>query len=140
MDPKFWDLYGWIFLHAVTMNYLKNPRIEIKPFIEIFFSNLTRVLPCEKCARHYKQHIQDDPIEPALENRGKLVRWLIKIHNKVNQDLGKPQYTYDQVIEEYKYKLMNVDRDETMVYKVIIGALLLFIVFKFSKNKSKVVL
>ena len=81
-----------------------------------------------------KQHIQDDPIEPALENRGKLVRWFIKIHNKVNQDLGKPQYTYEQVIEEYKYKLMNVDRDETMVYKVIIGALLLFIVFKFLKK------
>ena len=136
MNPKFWgDHHGWIFLHAVTIDILKNPRIEIKPFIEIFFFKFNlRVLPCEKCAYHYKQHIQDDPIEPALENRGKLVRWLIKIHNKVNQDLGKPQYTYDQVIEEYKYKLMNVDHDETMVYKVIIGALLLFIVFKFLKK------
>ena len=108
--------------------------IEIKLFIEIFFRITSRVLPCEKCARHYKQHILNDPIEPALENRGKLVRWLIKIHNKVNEDLGKPQYTYEQVIEEYKYKLMNVDRDRTMVYKVIIGVLLLFIIFKFSQK------
>ena len=59
---------------------------------------------------------------------------LIKIHNKVNEDLGKPQYTYEQVIEEYKYKMMNMDRDETLIYKVIIGALLLFILYKHFKK------
>ena len=134
MNPKFWGPHGWIFLHAVTMNYPKNPSNDDKQLYRNFFSSLTRVLPCEKCAYHYKQHIKDDPIEPALENRDKLVRWLIKIHNKVNADLGKPHYSYEQVIEEYKYKLFNMDRDETLVYKVIIGALILFIVYKFLKK------
>ena len=134
MNPKFWGPHGWIFLHAVTMNYPKDPTDRDKAIYRNFFSGLSRVLPCEKCAHHYKQHILNDPIEPALENRGKLVRWLIKIHNIVNEDLGKPQYTYEQVIEEYKYKLMNVDRDKTMIYKVIIGVLLLFIIFKFLKK------
>jgi hypothetical protein len=134
MNPKFWGPHGWIFLHAVTMNYPKNPSNDDKQLYRNFFSSLTRVLPCEKCAYHYKQHIKDDPIEPALENRDKLVRWLIKIHNKVNVDLGKPHYSYEQVIEEYKYKLFNMDRDETLVYKVIIGALILFIVYKFLKK------
>tara|TARA_E500000178_G_C16812644_1_gene657679 strand:+ start:286 stop:690 length:405 start_codon:yes stop_codon:yes gene_type:complete len=134
MNPKFWGPHGWIFLHSVTMNYPKNPSNNDKQLYRNFFSSLTRVLPCEKCAYHYKQHIKDDPIEPALENRDKLVRWLIKIHNKVNADLGKPHYSYEQVIEEYKYKLFNMDRDETLVYKVIIGALILFIVYKFFKK------
>jgi hypothetical protein len=134
MNPKFWGPHGWIFLHSVTMNYPKNPSNDDKQLYRNFFSSLTRVLPCEKCAYHYKQHIKDDPIEPALENRDKLVRWLIKIHNKVNADLGKPHYSYEQVIEEYKYKLFNMDRDETLVYKVIIGALILFIVYKFLKK------
>ena len=134
MNPKFWGPHGWIFLHAVTMNYPKNPSNDDKQLYRNFFSSLTRVLPCEKCAYHYKQHIKDDPIEPALENRDKLVRWLIKIHNKVNADLGKPHYSYEQVIEEYKYKLFNMERDETLVYKVIIGALILFIVYKFLKK------
>lgn len=134
MNPKFWGPHGWIFLHSVTMNYPKNPSNNDKQLYRNFFSSLTRVLPCEKCAYHYKQHIKDDPIEPALENRDKLVRWLIKIHNKVNADLGKPHYSYEQVIEEYKYKLFNMDRDETLVYKVIIGALILFIVYKFLKK------
>jgi FAD-linked sulfhydryl oxidase len=134
MNPKFWGPHGWIFLHSVTMNYPKEPTNEDKTLYRNFFSSLKRVLPCEKCAYHYKQHINDDPIEPALENRNTLVRWLIKIHNKVNEDLGKPQYTYEQVIEEYKYKMMNMDRDETLIYKVIIGALLLFILYKFFKK------
>ena len=134
MNPKFWGPHGWIFLHAVTMNYPKNPSNDDKQLYRNFFSSLTRVLPCEKCAYHYKQHIKDDPIEPVLENRDKLVRWLIKIHNKVNADLGKPHYSYEQVIEEYKYKLFNMERDETLVYKVIIGALILFIVYKFLKK------
>ena len=134
MNPKFWGPHGWIFLHAVTMNYPKNPSNDDKQLYRNFFSSLIRVLPCEKCAYHYKQHIKDDPIEPVLENRDKLVRWLIKIHNKVNADLGKPHYSYEQVIEEYKYKLFNMDRDETLVYKVIIGALILFIVYKFLKK------
>jgi len=134
MNPKFWGPHGWIFLHSVTMNYPKEPTNEDKTLYRNFFSSLKRVLPCEKCAYHYKQHIINDPIEPALESRNSLVRWLIKIHNKVNEDLGKPQYTYEQVIEEYKYKMMNMDRDETLIYKVIIGALLLFILYKFFKK------
>ena len=134
MNPKFWGPHGWIFLHSVTMNYPKNPSNDDKQLYRNFFSSLTRVLPCEKCAYHYKQHIKDDPIEPALESRDKLVRWLIKIHNKVNADLGKPHYSYEQVIEEYKYKLFNMERDETLVYKVIIGALILFIAYKFLKK------
>ena len=91
-------------------------------------------MPCEKCAYHYKQHIKADPIEPALKNRDSLVRWLIKVHNKVNSDLGKPLYTYDQVIEEYKYKLFNLERDDTLVYKVIIVALILCILYKCFKK------
>lgn len=134
MNPKFWGPHGWIFLHSVTMNYPKQPTIEDKTLYRDFFRSLRKVLPCEKCAYHYRQHIIDDPIEPVLENRDTLVRWLIKIHNKVNADLGKPQYTYEQVIEEFKYRIMNLDRDDTLVYKVIILCLILYIIIKTFKK------
>ena len=137
MNPKLWGPHAWIFLHSVTMNYPTHPTTEDKARYRSFFDSLTIILPCEKCAYHYHQHIADDPIEPALESRNTLVRWLIKIHNKVNADLDKPLYTYEQVIEEYKYKLFTMDRDDTMVYKVIIGALLVCILFKYLKKYLK---
>ncbi len=134
MNPKFWGPHGWIFLHSITMNYPKNPTNQDKIIYKNFFNSLTKVLPCEKCALHYKEHIKDDPVEPALESRNTLVRWLIKIHNKVNNDLGKPLYTYGQVIEEYKYKLNNIDKDNTLVYKIIIISLLIILIIKFFKK------
>ena len=45
--------------------------------------------------------------------------------NEVNKELDKPIYTYDQVIEEYRYKMFHLDRDPTMVYKVIIVLLII---------------
>ena len=134
MHPELWGPGAWKFLHSITFNYPKAPTSRDKEYHANFFNSLQNVIPCEKCAYHYYEHIKDDPIEPALESRDTLVRWLIKIHNKVNEDLGKPQYTYEQVIEEYKYKMMNMDRDETLIYKVIIGALLLFILYKHFKK------
>ena len=134
MNPKFWGPHAWVFLHSVTMNYPKNPSQQDKQKYRDFFKSMERVLPCEKCAFHYSKHIDEFPIDPALESRDTLVRWLIQIHNEVNISLNKPEYTYEQVIEEYRYKINNINRDETMIYKVIIMGLLAYIVFKMCKK------
>jgi FAD-linked sulfhydryl oxidase len=134
MNPKFWGPHAWIFLHSVTMNYPKNPTDQDKQRYREFFKSMERVLPCEKCAFHYSSHIDEFPIDPALESRDSLINWLIQIHNEVNISLHKPEYTYDQVIEEYRYKMNNLDKDETLVYKVIILGLLAYIIFKICKK------
>jgi len=134
MNPKFWGPHAWIFLHSVTMNYPKNPTPQDKQRYREFFKSMERVLPCEKCAYHYSKHIEEYPIDPALESRDTLVRWFIQIHNEVNLSLEKHEYTYEQVIEEYRYKMDTIDRDETLVYKVIIMGLIAYILFKICKK------
>ena len=134
MNPKFWGPHGWIFLHAVTMNYPKNPTNHDKHVYANFFKSLQKVLPCEKCCVHYSQNIQEYPIEPALESRDSLVRWLIKIHNEVNEDLGKPQLSYEQVIQEYQNKFAKLGSDPTMIYKVAIIVLLILMVIIYKKK------
>jgi len=133
MNPKFWGPHAWIFLHSITMNYPKNPSEQDKHVYFKFFKSLENVLPCEKCAYNYSNNLKKLPIEPALENRDKLIRWLIGIHNEVNRETGKPPYTYEQVIDEYDYKMKHLDNDSTLVYKVIILALLAFIFYKYYK-------
>ena len=133
MNPKFWGPHAWIFLHSITMNYPKNPSEQDKHVYFNFFKSLENVLPCEKCAYNYSNNLKKLPIEPALENRDKLIRWLIGIHNEVNLETGKPPYTYEQVIDEYDYKMKHLDNDSTLVYKVIILALLAFIFYKYYK-------
>ena len=134
MNPKFWGPHAWIFLHSITFNYPKEPTDKDKEIHSKFFKELQYIIPCEKCAYNYKLHLDEYPIEEALGNRESLVQWLINIHNEVNKELGKPLYTYEQVIEEYKYKLFNLNRDDTMVYKVIIACLLIFIIYLIYKK------
>ena len=130
MNPKFWGPPGWTFLHSITMNYSKNPSEIDKQIYYNFFKSLEKVLPCERCAYNYSLNLQKLPLESALENRDKLVRWLINIHNEVNKETGKPIYTYEQVIDEYTYRVKNIDSDPTLVYKVVIICLIIFIILK----------
>ena len=134
MNPTFWGPHAWIFLHSITMNYPKQPTQEDKQTYANFFISLQDVLPCDKCAYHYSQNLHKHPIEPALESKDSLIRWLITIHNEVNKDLGKPTYTYDQVIEVYKYKMSRLGSDETMIYKIVIVGLLIVLLYKYWKK------
>ena len=127
MNPLFWGPHGWYFLHSITMHYPKNPSEQEKQIYFNFFKSLENVLPCEKCAYHYSKNLEKLPLEPALESRDKLVRWLIGVHNEVNKETGKREYSYEEVIEEYKYKMNRLTSDPTLVYKVIILGLLVFI-------------
>ena len=83
MEPQVWGPHGWFFLHSVTMAYPEKPTKKDKEDYFIFFNTLTKVLPCEVCRKHFKQHMAEIPIEPALQSRQTLVEWLIKIHNLV---------------------------------------------------------
>lgn len=91
----------WFSLHSITFNYPVSPTQEIKERFRNFFNSLEYILPCDLCRVHYSQHIREHPIEFNLDNRRKLVYWLIDIHNLVNRMLGKHVWGYNQVIEKY---------------------------------------
>ena len=131
MNPKFWGPHGWYFLHSVTMHYPKNPSEQEKQIYFNFFKSLENVLPCEKCAYHYSQNLKIHSLEESLESRDKFVKWLINVHNEVNKETGKREYTYDEVIQEYTLKMNNLDKDQTFIYKLIIILLMIFIIYKF---------
>ena len=59
--------------------------------------SLKNVIPCMKCRTHYEQHISELPIRSFLETRDSLIDWLYKIHNKVNESLGKPQFDKNKI-------------------------------------------
>ena len=135
MNPKFWGPHAWIFLHSITMSYPKEPTEQDKQIYLRFFNDLQNIIPCDKCQYNYSNNLEKYPIESGLKTRETLIQWLINIHNEVNKENGSPEYTYDQVIEEYQYKMMNLGRDQTMVYKIIIVFLVIYIGYLFYKKK-----
>ena len=109
MLPEVWGPGAWTFLHTITMLYPDNPNIDQKNHHRQLFENLKYTIPCEKCANHYVENLKKYPLDPALESKTLLTKWLIDIHNEVNKKNGKRVYSYEEVDEIYKdmYALNN---------------------------------
>ena len=109
MLPEVWGPGAWTFLHTITINYPDNPNEDHKFYHKQLFENLRYTIPCEKCANHYSENLKKYPLDPALESKTTLTKWLIDIHNEVNKKNGKRIYSYEEVEKIYKdmYTMKN---------------------------------
>lgn len=102
MNPQVWGPHLWFSLHTITFSYPFYPDSEQKQQMKDFFLSIQHILPCMLCREHYQEHLKTNPIEPALESRGELVKWLIEVHNSVNKSLGKPEWSVPDAIHHYE--------------------------------------
>ena len=96
IQPNYWGPHGWKFIHYVALGYPENPDLQDKNNYKSFYQNLQMVLPCKKCQKHYQENLRKLPIDKFLESKEKLFQWTVDIHNKVNEDLGKKIYSYEE--------------------------------------------
>ena len=101
IKPSIWGPHGWKFLHYVSLGYPSNPSEEDKKNYKNFYTSLQHILPCAKCAHNHSHTLKKYPIDNHLSNRDTLVRWVIDIHNKVNSETGKKEYTYEEALSLY---------------------------------------
>lgn len=63
--------------------------------VEELLAALKRV-PCGKCKRHLREFVASDPIE------GDLFAWTWRLHNAVNERIGKPTLTLTEAAAKWK--------------------------------------
>ena len=102
MDSKIWGPYFWFTLHTITLSYPDKPTYENKRQFNDFFMVLQHIIPCDKCKKHYRNHITNFPISTALDSKEHLVIWLFNLHNVVNKDLGKKEFLFSEFQEKYR--------------------------------------
>lgn len=104
IDPTLWGPSAWRYMHYITLSYPDNPTAVDRENVYNFFMLNAKLLPCEKCRNEFNKELQRNPLtNNILSSRQDLIIWLINVHNRVNERLGKPQMTYDQVINEYTH-------------------------------------
>ena len=123
-----WGPHGWKFMHYVSLDYPDNPTINDKNVYKNFYYSLQDVLPCEKCRINYKKNIIEHPIDSHLENKDSLVKWVIDIHNKVNEELNKPKHEYQEAIDIY----LNATQEQPILdycFRTIILLIILYFLY-----------
>jgi len=144
MDQKIWGPGLWLFLHTLTFNYPVSPSSDDKERMNRFFISIGDVLPCKYCRENYRKHIKKNPIQ--LNNKREFIRWLITIHNVVNEQEGKQHVKELDVISTYEKiygKKIELDENtgmakinrETYRSKIIIGLFIGIIIILLIKKK-----
>ena len=120
MNQNLWGPKYWFTLHTMSFEFPENPTKKDRKTYHSIFISLQDVLPCSICRKNYKKNLIEHPIENHLYSRKAIVYWVIDIHNKVNMETGKRNYSYDEVIDMYS-KLLNrkieLYDDDSTVYK-----------------------
>ena len=99
ITPDIWGPHGWKFMHYVALAYPAKPTSEQKNEYKIFFESIQNILPCGMCSYNYKKHLKELPMDDkVLESNITLLKWTIDMHNKVNVQNGKREYTSDEVV------------------------------------------
>ena len=101
MKPDIWGPHFWYILHIISFDYPLRPTEYDKRVFHDFYSSLKDIIPCEKCRKHYRTHINKYPLTPHLDTRDTLVKWVIQVHNFVNASLGKPILSIPEVMDIY---------------------------------------
>ena len=101
IPPSTWGPFFWHTMHLVALGYPTKPTYAEKRAAKEFFESFTHLIPCPICKLHYADHIKQNPITPSLDTKKDLFQWTVKIHNLVNKDLNKPEYSDTDAIAFY---------------------------------------
>ncbi|XP_030381909.1 FAD-linked sulfhydryl oxidase ALR [Scaptodrosophila lebanonensis] len=90
----------WGLLHTMAAFYSDNPTDNEKRDMKTFFEVLSRLYPCEYCAKDFRSDLDVNPIN--VNSQKELAMWLCKFHNRVNDKLGKPLFDCSKVNERWR--------------------------------------
>lgn len=107
VNPNIWGKEMWKLMNCIAFAYSENPTDEDKKNVCIFFNSLSKILPCGECKQHFLKIIEEFPIEKNVENKEMLLKWVNFTHNKVNIKLGKPEFSYEQLLDLLVYEILG---------------------------------
>jgi hypothetical protein len=120
MDPTKFGPCIWKSIHIIA---LAAPLDAPREYID-YYTRIADVLPCKKCANHYRENLEKEPVDLS-----DLFAWSVRMHNRVNKDLGKKTYSVREA-----YLLYTSDPNRNIYKLAIILVLLKILVFFIVKH------
>ena len=91
--PSAWGPQTWHLMHIVSINFSLTPTDADREAFSMFIAGLALVLPCGVCRGHFQEALAGEmAIPPAdLVDRRSVFAWTVRMHARVNRQLGKNQ-------------------------------------------------
>jgi len=105
MLTTIWGPSMWHYLHTMSFNYPINPTVHDKTNYRNFILNLQNVLPCKNCRENLKKNFKIYPLTITnMLNRDSFSRYIYKLHERINNMLGKKSgLSYCDIRERYEH-------------------------------------
>jgi len=106
MDPRQWGPIYWERIHDMAAGYPDQPTPCDRTRYLAFFVSFVDLLPCEECSSSYKDLLAGSlALTPEdLGSKAKLFDWTVRLHNAVNQKLGKLPFSTRVAFETYRVR------------------------------------
>jgi hypothetical protein len=105
MKQSTWGPTYWSFLHILSISFPDQPTSEQKTHFRQCLEHLAPIMPCEQCRNHMTEYLRTVEWDKVLTTKETCMRFVWEFHNSVNQRLGKPLYSWDQLIDTYETRL-----------------------------------
>ena len=99
--PETWGSNLWFAIHTWALSYPLNPSDADRFAAAAYFNNLPNLIPCPKCGSDFAAILLMYPVENALDSRADLVEWSWRVHNIVNQKIGKAEIAFETFLSNY---------------------------------------
>lgn len=107
MPPQIWGPIFWATLHIASLGYADKPSEKQKKTMQAFYESMVEALPCPICRHHYEINIKEMPVTEALGSRVDLIKWVFEMHNRINVQLGKREFTFEEFVESMRHLEMS---------------------------------
>ena len=135
-DPSVWGPHYWFFLDTIAMTYPKHPNAVTKKIYYDLIQHFHLFIPVDEHSKFFNKLLSMYPITPYLDDRESFIRWVHFIHNKINEQLQKPNMPYNDFYtnyyQHYKNKLIQNGENKRFYNKLLFCSLILILLFSIS--------
>lgn len=104
LSIEVWGPKAWGMLHIGSFMYPVVSSAADRQRMYSFLHSFAHIIPCERCRTHFqlslKAHVESVD-SPTLAGREALSRYVVDLHNRVNQRLGKRIWRYEDAMSLY---------------------------------------
>lgn len=102
LAPNHWGPHVWAAIHLICLGAPEQLSSSQQQAYRTFFEGLAYVLPCASCSKHLLQNLEKVPISQSLSGREELFAWSVRLHNTVNEMLGKQTMSLEDAKERWQ--------------------------------------